>query len=136
MIQEKRTVLRLGRNVLIWPVRSYPVPGKRQYFTVDWPSYWDEEYTIEVGVVAVRNRSGRWKVVELELPEDISEGDADDIVLSFWYVFDSSDKQRKSPPVQFAWDFNNPKVVVVACERPTGEKQINVAMQISKMQRF
>lgn len=133
MVEEERHLLKLGEYVRVWRVLPYHVPGKKEYFSVDWPSYWDDELAIEVGVAAVRKRNGRWKVVKLELPENVPEEDIEDIISCHWYVFDKNDTRRKSPPVVMAWDFVSPPVWVAACERPTQEKQIPFAQRIKEI---
>jgi len=129
-----RRLLKLGEEVLVWRVAPYRVRGRKECFVVDWPSCWDENLAVEVGVVAVRKRGGRWKVVELELPKGISGHDAEDILLSHWYVFDRDDRRRKCPPVYMAWDFDSPPVWVVACERPTHEKQLPFAERLKQLE--
>jgi hypothetical protein len=129
-----RRLLKLGKRVLVWRVAPYPVRGREECFVVDWPSFWDEDLSVEVGVVAVRKRSGRWKVVELELPSGVPEEDAEDIVLCRWYVFDRNDRRRKCPPIYMAWDFDDPPVWVAACERPTHEKQLPFAERLKELE--
>lgn len=132
--EEKKRLLKLGKNVLVWPVLPYRVPGRKEYFNVDWPSFWDDDLVIEAGVVAVRKKNGRWKVVELEFPKHAIKEDIEDIVSCHWYVFDKSDTRRKSPPVVFAWDFDDPPVWVAACKRPTQDKQVSFAQRLKEME--
>jgi len=104
--RENRLVL--GHQVKVWRVLPYRVSGRPKCFLIDWPSYWNSGLDVEVGVVAVRKKNGRWKVVELELPEDISEPDAEDIVSCCWYVFEKGNRNRKCPPVLMVWEFLEP----------------------------
>lgn len=134
MSSQSQRVLRLGKKVSVWPVLPYRVRGKEEYFLVDWPSFWDD-LTIEIGVVAVRKRNGRWKVVELELPEGIKDDDMEDIVLCHWRVFDQKDRRRKCPPVYMVWEFDSPPVFVAACEKPSQEKQVPFAKQLEEIKR-
>ncbi|SMB96204.1 hypothetical protein SAMN00808754_1424 [Thermanaeromonas toyohensis ToBE] len=125
---------RLGAQVLVKRLVPYFVKGEKQGFVVDWESYWEEGRTVEVGVVAVRKKNGRWKVVELELPGDVPEEDAEDILLRHWYVFDKDDKRRKCPPLYAVWGFDDPPVWVAACEKPTHEEQIPFAQRLKELE--
>lgn len=106
-----------------------------EVFDVDFPSFWDDDREIEVGVVVRRNKAGEYKVVELEMPEDTPDEDFQEIALCYWYVFDKRrQKNKKCPPVIFLWEFDNPPVYVVACQRPGSEKWIPLSKQLKEME--
>lgn len=131
--KRKKTTFRLGNRVLVRRLVPYFVKGEREGFVVDWDSYWEEGRRVEVGVVAVRKRSGRWKVVELELPTDVPEEDAEDILLCHWYVFDKDDNRRRCPPLYAVWGFDDPPVWVAACQKPTHEEQVPFAQRLKEL---
>lgn len=104
---------KLQDTVLVVRLVPYHVKGRIEHLSVDWYSFWGNE-TVVVSLTTVRKRNGRWKAVELEMPEDISEIDIEDILSCCWYIFDKK-SNRKCPPIIQAWEFTTPPVHVVAC---------------------
>ncbi|KXG75494.1 hypothetical protein AN618_18620 [Fervidicola ferrireducens] len=91
-----------------------------------------DDLEIEVGLKVVRKKNGRWKVVELHLPAEISEEDFEDITSCWWYAFGQR-ANRKCPSIIAAWEFNGDPAWVMACQQPNHEKQKSFRIQLKEL---
>lgn len=124
----------MKNTVLVYRIVDYKVKGRKECFGVTWPSC-RENSLIEIGVVAVQKKDKQWKVVELEIPEDISEYDLKDIISCYWYVIDKKSFNRKRPPLVNVWEFDCPqKLWIAACLPPGNEKWVSFAKQLKEFQ--